>query len=234
MKIKMFLLVTFALIGGVTLGLYFNKPDVQPVDTADSIQTDTQLPQPKTHPISKNTATADITASSQNNDNNTAISMTADATTEPLIPASKPDNKAFYNKFNTEQDINDVFIRHDDAIYQTALMASFQEADFSELIEALGAVVKDDVSQENELQLSSALMQQFGAVISNEKYSCAGRICAVMFNYPPDLEKDSLKNLHKYGSHYSFYNHSLDDYGNPVMKAIFVSTDDPSKLTIAR
>jgi hypothetical protein len=151
-----------------------------------------------------------------------------------ITELAKPTESAFLKSFNTEQQINDTYINQDDAIYQSALITSFKTEDFSTIIASLNSVEKNSNATENELKLGNTLMQQYGSTISNEKYSCAGRICAVMFNYPPDTDKEKLRNLHNYGSHYSFYNDSIDEYGNPVMKAIFVSTDDPSKLTIAR
>lgn len=233
MNIKLGLLATGFVISVTAFVLYFNQQNVQHdlnnsttvSDTAESIAISKS---DQTNTVATKDSSVKSTNPVKATDFNT-VTNEASSTS-----ASKSAESPFFQSFSTENDINNAYIRQDDAIYQSTLISSFKTQDFAELIESLNLVSKSSDSLENEQQLGAYLTQQYGSVISNEKYSCAGRICAVMFNYLADTDKEKLKNLHNYGTHYSFYNESVDEYDNPVMKAIFVSTDDPSKLTVAR
>ena len=233
MNVKLVLLATGFVTSAGALMLYFNQSQIQHVSSNSIEAADTKSTDAITAPDqSVAIAAKNLSGKSANPMNVPDSNLVANEAGVSSTSASA--EQPFYQSLGTEQDINSAYIRQDDAIYQTTLLNSFKAQDFAELIESLSAVERGSDSLENEQQLSSYLMQQYGSIISNEKYSCAGRICAVMFNYLPDADKEKLKNLHNYGTHYSFYNDSIDEYDNPVMKAIFVSTDDPSKLTIVR
>lgn len=141
--------------------------------------------------------------------------------------------RQFFSDYQTEYDVESSFINNEDAIYQSALVTAFRE-DFSGFIEKLNLVNKGQNAIENEMLLAESIRRDLGALVSNENVSCAGRVCAITLTYLEDTNSDQLQQLHKSGSYYSFYNHSVDSSGNPLLKAILVAAPDPSQLRIVR
>jgi hypothetical protein len=214
-------------VGAAAVVLYFKQGTVQKLDVNFSQKQAVVKPA-----LAKqlNTEHTD----SENNINHSSVTSLANKTSSEITTIIAADTEPFYTQFKTEQDINTSFIRHDNAIYQSTLISTFKTENFGQFIATLDSVTEDHASIENKQQLSDYLVQQYDARISNERYSCAGRICAISFNYPADTDEKSLKTFNDFGSYFSFSNHSQDEYGNLVMKTILITTDDPSSLTIAR
>lgn len=231
MKNRVLVLLVLILVGGVSAVFYFtpegglNGDDSAPKTQAIDMKDD------NVEQISRENAAKISESDTVNRD----PENTVDQHTQSEVNAiNREDSEPFYSKLTTESEINSHFIRNDDAIYERTLVSSFQTKDFNQFIMSLDSIAKDYNAIENEQQLSNYLLQQYGSRINNERYSCAGRICAVSFNYGSNSDTNSFKTLNEAGSYFSFYNTSQDEHGNPMMKAILITTDAPESLTIAR
>lgn len=229
MKIRVLLLLVIILAGAVSAVFYFTPPEGKQNDDDSALQTQAVELKEDSLKHKSRESTAKISETKMSSRN--AADQQSESETNN---DHRADPEPFYSKLTTESEINSYFIRNDDAIYEKTLVSSFQTQDFNQFIMSLDSIANDYTAIENEQQLSNYLLQHYGSRINNERYSCAGRICAVSFNYASNSDTNSFKTLNEAGSYFSFYNTSLDEHGNPVMKAILITTEAPESLTIAR
>ncbi|MEH8018415.1 hypothetical protein MN202_14330 [Rheinheimera muenzenbergensis] len=228
MKIRVLLLLGIILAGAVSAVFYFTSEHRQDGDNS-ALQTQAVELKDDSLKHKSRESTAKISETKMSSRN--AADQQSESETNN---DHRADPEPFYSKLTTESEINSYFIRNDDAIYEKTLVSSFQTQDFNQFIMSLDSIAKDYTAIENEQQLSNYLLQHYGSRINNEIYSCAGRICAVSFNYASNRDTESFKTLNEAGSYFSFYSTSLDEHGNPVMKAILITTEAAESLTIAR
>lgn len=165
--------------------------------------------------------------------NSSSTGLEKNTSPDYKFPGSETSPNNFYEKYQSENDINKDFISDNGSVYENSLAAAFT-GDFLGFIDSLKALQKGSEAFENEMKLNEELYKQLGNSVFEEKLSCAGKLCAVTLKYFDEIDKGALNSVHKFGTFYSFYNYSNDNNGNKQVKLILLSTSDSSNLTLAR
>lgn len=134
--------------------------------------------------------------------------------------------------FASEEKLNSSFLTKNDEVIQAAITGVLENANMSNFITNITGMERGNhaLSRENKLQqlLVDSKLQMY-----QESYACAGRVCGIQLTTAAQTSDAELKKLRQFGTNYSFYNITKDEHGNKVLKAVFIETDDASKLTLA-
>lgn len=150
-----------------------------------------------------------------------------------LSPQLDSYSNKFFDKYESESDLNNDFISSAGSIYEATLAAAFK-SNFSDFIDTVSTLNKSVEAFENETKISDEISRKLGNKVFDEKLSCAGRLCVVTFKYYENVGKEMFNEIHNFGSFYSFYNYSSNVDDSKQLKLILISTPDSSKLVIER
>lgn len=134
------------------------------------------------------------------------------------------------NAFHSDENISASYVNKDGSVSRSAIEMSFANDDFSQLVTALKSAERDSTSFELESKLSEHLYKTIKSGIYEEKYSCAGSVCALTFKAAKSEDEFDL--IKDFSSSYSFINVTQDDQGSIVYKAVYIQTENPSNLVI--
>ena len=149
------------------------------------------------------------------------------------------DNEDFFNQFNhltkshfrSAEQLTSGFINEDGEVSKAALEDSFKVSDFEEFITKVDAIEKSENAAIREATLVQNLYQLEDIQVYSERYSCAGKICLVSFNF--DGNDENTAELSKFTDNYSFTNITEGENGVKQFKAVYIETDDPSTLSLS-
>ncbi len=149
------------------------------------------------------------------------------------------DNEDFFNQFNhltkshfqSAEQLTSGFINEDGEVSKAALEDSFKVSDFEEFIAKVDAIEKSENATIREATLAQSLYQLEDIQVYSERYSCAGKICLVSFNF--DGNDENTAELSKFTDNYSFTNITEGENGAKQFKAVYIETDDPSTLSLS-
>jgi hypothetical protein len=145
------------------------------------------------------------------------------------VPAASALNST---SFASEDHLNSSFLTKNDEVIQGAITGVLENENMSNFITSVAGMERGNhaLSRENKLQqlLVDSKLQMY-----QESYACAGRVCGIQLTTAAQTSDAELIKLHQFGTNYSFYNITQDEHGNKVLKAVFIETDDASKLTLA-
>lgn len=149
------------------------------------------------------------------------------------------DNEDFFNQFNhltkshfqSAEQLTSGFIDEDGEVSKAALEDSFKVSDFEEFITKVDAIEKSENAAIREATLVQNLYQLEDIQVYSERYSCAGKICLVSFNFHGNDENTA--ELSKFTDNYSFINITEGENGVKQFKAVYIETDDPSTLSLS-
>ncbi|MGI2174864.1 hypothetical protein [Shewanella ulleungensis] len=149
------------------------------------------------------------------------------------------DNEDFFNQFNhltkshfqSAEQLTSGFINEDGEVSKAALEDSFKVSDFEEFITKVDAIEKSENAAIREATLAQNLYQLEDIQVYSERYSCAGKICLVSFNF--DGNDENTAELSKFTDNYSFTNITEGENGVKQFKAVYIETDDPSTLSLS-
>lgn len=133
--------------------------------------------------------------------------------------------------FDSAKELDSFYLLDDGSISRQNLEYSFLAENFESIVEKIRNLTEDENSIKREAALSSNLYDNFGTSISDEQYSCAGKICALTLKYT-SLSKQDLQGIEEFSKNYSFTNVSENEHGESIYKALFIETKDPSKLRV--
>jgi hypothetical protein len=203
---------------------YFNQQDTKSIilpDVASSISSETQTSSSNIPNISN-----EIIAEAPND-----IELNTSVVAE--------DNEDFFNQFNhltkshfqSAEQLTSGFINEDGEVSKAALEDSFKVSDFEEFIAKVDAIEKSENAAIREATLAQSLYQLEDIQVYSERYSCAGKICLVSFNF--DGNDENTAELSKFTDNYSFTNITEGENGAKQFKAVYIETDDPSTLSLS-
>jgi len=136
------------------------------------------------------------------------------------------------NQLLTDIDsLNDAFVDGENQVYRNAIVEVFSAESFTDVISGLRSVEESEKSIERELQLSSSLSQFRSRSMYDEDFTCRGRICAITFKQDNNDNFD-LDRLSKFDSNFVFKNFVDNESGDTQVNAVFIQTDDPSRLQL--
>ncbi|OKY28067.1 hypothetical protein [Thalassotalea sp. PP2-459] len=143
--------------------------------------------------------------------------------------------KKFLNqeKFRSNTTVDSVYLDDSEVVQQKAIFKSLINNDFSLLVEKLDSIKESKQAFEREMKIQHYLTNSLDFTHYNEKYSCAGKVCAVTFIFENKSNKKQLESFGDFDSNFSFGNFSINESGENVYKGVFIKTDDPSKLAVS-
>ncbi|NMH65104.1 hypothetical protein [Shewanella salipaludis] len=217
--------ISIAILIAVTTYIYFSLAD----NASDSIETTHHRP----------TAETKLTKDKEPEEGNITLSVM-----EKIIkkdeekiknPDIFPENKK-YGELN-EKDFVDansftnVFVLENDIVSKDALKRFFTIENVHELIYKVKSIPPTELSETREYQLTQMLKVFKDTHYYAESYACAGKICAMSFNYD-ELNKEELAEFSHFSENYTFTNATVNEFGEKQLKAVYIATDDPSQLTV--
>lgn len=123
------------------------------------------------------------------------------------------------------------FVLENDIVSKEALRTFFTVKNVDEFISKVKDIAPTEQSEAREYQLTQNLKVFKNTNYYAESYACAGKICAISFNYD-DLNEDELTKFSYFSKNYTFTNTTVNEHGEKKFKAIYIATDDPSQLQV--
>lgn len=195
----------------------------------------TSVKSPPLKPLSDN-STIDSNSDIESLGKTAVIDPTSKISVKTIMPnqhtePSESSDKLIETDFNSGESITNAFVLENDVISKDALQDFFTIENLDELILTIKNIPPTEQSETREYQLSQNLKVFDKTNYYAESYACAGRICTLSLNYD-ELKKEELTEFSKFSKNYTFTNTSINEYGEKQLKAIYIATDDPSKLTV--
>lgn len=134
------------------------------------------------------------------------------------------------NSFSNSDQLTSAYLNENGSVSRAALDDTFNVGNFNELIERVKSIEQSESAAFRESTLADKLINLAGVNIYSENYSCAGKICTVSFDF--EGKDEDVEELSKFSKNYSFKNIVEDEYGYKKFKAIYIETDDPSRLSL--
>ena len=133
--------------------------------------------------------------------------------------------------FHSAEQFTSAYLNDDGEVSKVALEDTFNINDFTALIERIDSIEKTEEVSLRESLLSDSIYTLDGVQIHSESYACAGKICVVSFDFEGNDEKAG--ELSQFTGNYSFTNIVAGDNGAKKFKAVYIETDDPSRLRLS-
>lgn len=146
----------------------------------------------------------------------------------------KNEGDVFLNSsaFDSADNLDSAYINEDGSVSKESLTNSFLASDFEQLVTKLRDLGNNENAIERQALLSQKMYDTLGANIYSENYSCGGNVCAVTFKSVEDIPEAQITALSNFSKNYTFKNKSIDEFGDLVMKMLFIAAEDPSQLTV--
>ncbi|MCL1051734.1 hypothetical protein L2755_19190 [Shewanella abyssi] len=132
--------------------------------------------------------------------------------------------------FSSADELTSTYVQENGTVSSAAIIETFNVGDFDEFVSRVSAIEQSENAALRESTLAEKLLNLRGINIYAERYSCAGKICTVSFDF--DGSDEDVDELSKFAKNYSFKNIVEDEHGNKKFKALYIETDDPSTLTL--
>lgn len=133
-----------------------------------------------------------------------------------------------------ENDVNTRFVKNkgdQEVIKQSAISDAFKADGFEKLLANLAMAEVTDLSINREQKLIAKVASIDSVKIVDSTVKCAGRICALQLtaNEMSDVTQEEIDSFSK---NYIFTNVSKNEYGDVLLRTIYIATDDPSSMVL--
>jgi len=211
--------VIVVIVVAVLATLFFVSEDSETVRKSDGFESATVL-------NTKDEAGADITDSEIDK-----TQQMDSASPNKLIKVSGSNDTSLSAQFSSVTALNTYLFDDEGAIYSKNINRILTGDDFTAIIEQISSMEDSEKSIEREMKLISRLNELRANNVYAEEYACRGDICAVTFL--SDNKGDvNVTSLGEFDSNYTFENTTENEFGEKVVKAVFILTDDPSTLSL--
>ncbi|RUO34787.1 hypothetical protein CWE14_01970 [Aliidiomarina soli] len=146
---------------------------------------------------------------------------------------AEPINFSDDDIFASTDSLEDIFIDSTGRVSQTALTSALGQDNFDGFVTRINRIEATEAAAEREAKMNQQLIDTFGSDVYQSNHACSERICAITFTSTTRIDEERLARFSAFGSHYRFTRLDSNEYDEDVLKAIYISTDNPSTLVFS-